>query len=214
MKFYTDIFTRTVSLESLLDAWDKFKVGKKHKPDVQVFERRLEDNLFALHDDLVSKRYRHGEYSGFYIKDPRVRLIHKSIVRDRIVHHAVFKTLNAIFEPTFIFDSYSCREDKGTHRAVRRLRMFADAVRGAHGNCFVLKCDIRKFFHSIDHGILLEIISRRIKDVDMVWLIKTLVESFPVQTQIEREGGEEGAPSEISLHSFSRTSISMNWTSS
>ena len=70
MKTYTDLFEKTVSFESLLDAWDEFKAGKRHKPDVQQLERHLEDNLFALHEDLSEKRYRHGQYSGFYIKDP------------------------------------------------------------------------------------------------------------------------------------------------
>jgi RNA-directed DNA polymerase len=187
MKTYTDLFDRTISLESLLDAWDGFKLGKHNKPDVQQFERHLEDNLFSLHEDLAAKQYAHGPYSSFYIKDPKIRLIHKSSVRDRIVHHAVFKTLNPIFEPTFIFDSYSCRENKGAHRAVRRLRSFTETVDRMRGRCFVLKCDIRKFFHSIDHGILLGIIEKRIKDPGMLWLIKVLVESFSADRNRERE---------------------------
>jgi len=90
MKTYNNLFPQTVSLESLLDAWDEFKLGKRHKPDVQIFERYLENNLFALHDDLTEKRYRHGAYSSFYIRDPKIRLIHKSSVRDRIVQSGDF----------------------------------------------------------------------------------------------------------------------------
>lgn len=179
MKTYTDLFEKTVSLESLLYAWDEFKAGKRHKPDVQQFERHLEDNLFTLHEDLSEKCYRHGPYSGFYIKDPKIRLIHKSDVRDRIVHHAVFKTLDIVFEPTFIFDSYSCREGKGTHRAVRRLGFFINKIYRTQGQCFVLKCDVRQFFHSINHKILFGIIAERVKDPDLLWLIKELIESFP-----------------------------------
>ncbi len=188
MKTYIDLFEKTVSLESLLDAWDEFKAGKRHKPDVQQFERHFEDNLFALHENLIEKRYRHGPYSGFYIKDPKIRLIHKSEVRDRIVHHAVFKTLNAVFEPTFIFDSYSCRKDKGTHRAVSRLRFFMSKIHRTQRQCFVLKCDVKQFFHSIDHDILFGIIAERVKDPDMLWLVKELIESFPAQApRRERE---------------------------
>ena len=84
-----------VSVESLLNAWDEFKKrGKRKKRDVQVFELRLEDNLFRLHRDLKNKRYKHGQYVGFYIRDPKVRHIHKAGVRDRIVHHALFKYIN------------------------------------------------------------------------------------------------------------------------
>ncbi|MDZ4285936.1 MAG: reverse transcriptase domain-containing protein [Candidatus Sungbacteria bacterium] len=198
MKIYTDIFQRIVSLESLLDAWDEFKKGKRNKYDVQLFERHLGDNLFELHENLISKQYHHGAYSSFYIRDPKIRLIHKSMVRDRIVHHAVFKTLNEIFEPTFIFDSYSCRKCKGTHRGVERLRVFVERTQRLHGKCFVLKCDIRKFFHSINHAILLHIIAKRIKDADTLWLIKVLIESFSSEEQSqERERERErvrGAP--------------------
>ena len=109
-----------IAMESILFAWDEFKKGKREKRDVQEFEYRLEDNLFALYHELNEKRYRHHSYRAFYIQDPKVRLIHKATVKDRIVHHLLYRCLNPIFEQAFIFDSYSCRKDKGTHRAVRR----------------------------------------------------------------------------------------------
>lgn len=193
MKIYTDIFQHIASLESLLDAWDEFKKRKRNKYDVQLFERHLGDNLFALHEDLISKRYHHGAYSGFYIKDPKIRLVHKSMVRDRIVHHTVFNVLNKIFEPTFIFDSYSCRKDKGTHRGVERLKVFVEKTQRTHTKCFVLKCDVRKFFHSIDHLILLQIIAKRVKDIDAIWLIRVLIESFSSEAP-SQERESKGRP--------------------
>ena len=167
-----------ISMESLLEAWDEFKKEKRKKLDVQEFEFRLEDNLFQLHRDLKNKKYRHGEYEGFFIRDPKIRKIHKAKVRDRIVHHIIFKHLNPIFEPTFISDSYSCRKGKGTHRGVKRLEVFARKVYQTFGNCFILKCDIKKFFPSLNHKILLDIIDKRIKDKDVLRLLKTVVDSF------------------------------------
>lgn len=192
MKLYKNLFSKIISLENLLEAWDEFKKGKRNKVDVQIFELRLEDNLFSLHLDLASKRYKHGEYTAFYIRDPKVRRIHKAEVRDRVIHHALFKILNPIFEPTFIPDSYSSRIGKGTHKGVERLEVFARKIDQTYGRCFVLKCDIKKFFASIDHQILLNIISQRIKDQDALWLIRNIVESF--SSEFSNEKNIKGAP--------------------
>ena len=158
MKLYKNLFEKAISIESLLQAWDEFKIGKRARPDVQAFEYHLEDNLFALQRDLVTRRYKHGPYYAFHIRDPKPRIIHKASVRDRIVHHALHQALNPIFEPTFIADSYSCRCNKGTHRGVRRLRFFLNKTYKNHGTCFALKCDVKKFCGSIDHEILRKII--------------------------------------------------------
>ncbi len=194
MVTYFNIFVKTLSLEALLAAWDEFKQDKRTRADVQMFERHLEDNLFELHSELVSKTYKHSSYRAFTIHDPKVRQIHKATVRDRIVHHAVFNALNPLFEPTFIADSYSCRKDKGTHRAVKRLKVFLEKTGKTYRQCFVLKCDVRKFFQSIDHDILLGIISKRIKDPEMLWLVQELVESFSTEPNRERERERGGYP--------------------
>jgi len=192
MKICNNLFKNMVSMESLLNAWDEFKKGKRNKLDVQEFEFRLEDNLFLLHQDLITKRYKHGQYQGFYIRDPKIRQIHKSKVRDRIVHHIIFKYLNPIFEPTFIADSYSCRKNKGTHRGIKRLEVFARKVYQTYGSCFVLKCDIKKFFPTLNHKILLEIIARRIKDKDVLRLLQSVIESFFSEFSDEKD--LKGAP--------------------
>ena len=123
-KVFHSIFEKVVSLENLFSAWDEFKRGKRKKPDVQEFEYNLEDNIFQIHQELKTKTYQHFHYTSFYIKDPKLRHIHKASVKDRVLHHAVFRILYPLFDPSFIFDSYSCRTDKGTHRAVRRLEKF------------------------------------------------------------------------------------------
>ncbi|TAL51248.1 hypothetical protein EPN81_00545 [Patescibacteria group bacterium] len=119
----------------------------------------MEDDVFLLHDDLLNGRYRHGSYHRFHIFDPKHRVIHKATVRDRLVHHAVYRVLYPVFDRSFIFDSYSCRIKKGTHAAVDRLEQFTRQVSQNNTKpCWALKFDIRKFFDSVDHGILMEIL--------------------------------------------------------
>lgn len=179
MKIAHMLYPQITSLEHLFQAWHAFKKGKRQKKDVQVFERNLEDNLFRLHEQLRNKTYRHASYTAFNIYDPKFRHIHKATVADRIVHHAIVSLIEPIFDKTFIYDSYSCRLGKGTHRAVKRLISFVRKVsKNYRGNCFALKFDIKKFFESVDHTILLTAIRKRIDDEDLLWLLKHILKSF------------------------------------
>jgi len=174
---YQDI----ISVENLLAAWKEFMRGKRKKQDVQEFQYRLMDNILLLHRELKDKTYVHGGYRHFSISDPKPRDIHKASVRDRLLHHALYRTLYPFFDATFITDSYSCRVGKGTHKAMNRLRTFARKVSHNHTRtCFVLKCDIRKFFASIDQKILLGIVRGHIPDSRIVSLIAEVVGSFCV----------------------------------
>lgn len=172
---YEDI----ISVENLLDAWKEFVRGKRKKKDVQEFQYRLMDNILALHLDLAAKTYTHGPYHAFNISDPKPRNIHKATVRDRLLHHALYRKLYPFFDRTFIADSYSCRKGKGTHAAMNRFRSFArKASRNYTRACWVLKCDVRKFFASVDHEILLSILTRYIPDENIQWLLMRIVGSF------------------------------------
>ncbi len=191
MKVIKNIFNQIVSSESLFAAWDTFKRDKQQKKDVLRFEWNLEECIFRLHRDLVSQRYKHGAYSSFHLQDPKQRHIHKATVRDRILHHAVFSVLNPIFEPTFIANSFSCRVGKGTHKGVDTLARIARAVsRNNSRPCFALKCDVEKFFASVDHLVLLGIIRKRIRDKDALWLLEEIIGSFSSNrsTLFERKG--------------------------
>ena len=174
-----NIFDEIISPENLFLAWQEFRKGKRKKPDVQQFEFNLEDNLFKLHFELKNKTYKHSHYTAFNVCDPKLRRIHKACVRDRVLHHAIFQILYSIFDKTFIFDSYSCRNEKGTHKAVNRLEKFCrSASRNNHRNIFTLKLDIRKFFDSIDQEILLKLIQKKVGDENTIWLIEKIIESF------------------------------------
>lgn len=178
---YEDI----ISVENLLAAWREFVRGKRKKRDVQEFQYKLMDNILALHRDLkyghgVSIfRYKHGGYKAFKISDPKPRDIHKASVRDRLVHRALYRKLYPFFGRTFIFDSYSCREGKGTHKALRQFRIYASRASSDHANTvWVLKCDIRKFFASIDHEALMKIVRGFIPNDRIIALIAGVVSSF------------------------------------
>jgi len=174
-KKYFDI----VRFENFLMTWERFLRGKKYKKDVMAFGARLADNLADLHRSFVDFSYEHGPYSAFNISDPKPRNIHKAIVRDRVLHHLIYKELYPYFDEKFIYDSYSCRRNKGTHRAINRFRYFACKVsKNNSRTCYVLKCDIRKFFASIDHKVLVKILQRHIQDGDILWLIEKVIFSF------------------------------------
>lgn len=160
-------------------AWQEFRRGKRARDDVREFEFNIEDNLFSLHECLRAKTYVHMLYAGFYVSDPKLRHIHKATVRDRVVHQAIFRKLYPVFDPGFIFDSYSCRFKKGTHAAVRRLASFAKKASGNNQRTiWALKCDIKKFFDSINHKTLLELLKEKISDPEVLWLLLTILHSF------------------------------------
>lgn len=172
---YDDI----ISADNLLEAWREFRRDKKEKKDVQVFEYNLIENIRILQTELALGLYRHGPYTHFRISDPKPRDIHKADVRDRLVHHAIYRILYPPFNAVFIPDSYSCRFGKGTHRALHTFRRCAYRASKNHTKTlWVLKCDIRKFFASIDHQILLTIIRRHISDERTVALLENIIESF------------------------------------
>ncbi|OGI25558.1 MAG: hypothetical protein A3J76_05765 [Candidatus Moranbacteria bacterium RBG_13_45_13] len=173
------MFEKIVSLGNLFSAWREFSLGKMKKADVLEFKLNLEGNLFELRRELREKTYRHSHYTAFSVCDPKLRRIHKACVKDRVLHHAVFRILYPIFDKSFIFDSYSCRIGKGTHRAVVRLGKYCRKLsRNNTKNIFVLKCDVRKFFDSIDQDILLELIRKKICDKDVLRLIGEIIRSF------------------------------------
>jgi len=182
-KIRHNTFDEIVSIENLFRAWREFSRGKRQRLDVQQFEFNLEDNLFRLHYELESGAYHHSDYTSFYVQDPKLRHIHKACVWDRVLHQAVFRVLDPIFDRKFIFDSYSCRLNKGTHKAVNRLKEFSCRLSGNnHKNIFALKCDIRKFFDSIDQSILLSLIEKRIQDKRAIVLVSEIIKSFEKAT--------------------------------
>ena len=185
MKNFNKQYNDIISIENLLFAWQEFLCGKRKKKDVIEFQLRLMDNIFNLHNDLKNKTYKHSSYEAFKINDPKPRDIHKARVRDRLLHHAIYGILYPFFDTKFIYDSYSCRIGKGTHRALDRFKYFANKVsKNNTKTCFILKCDIRKFFANIDHDILESILKKHIEDENIIWLLGQIIDSFHSNTYI------------------------------
>jgi retron-type reverse transcriptase len=174
-------YSNIICLENLLLAWKEFECGKKNKKDVQEFSLCLADNIFSLHRELSNHTWKHGGYQAFKINDPKPRDIHKAKVRDRLLHHAIYRILYPFFDKTFTHDSYSCRNNKGTHKAIEKFRKYFYKVsKNNTKTCWVLKCDIKKFFANIDHKILIKILREYIPDEEIIDLLKSVVESFSV----------------------------------
>lgn len=166
-------------MKNLLLTWEHFLSGKRHKKDVMIFESQLAVQIVELQRVLQKRTYIHDQYTAFNISDPKPRNIHKATVRDRLVHHLIYRTLYWYFDNRFIYDSYSCRVNKGTHRALDRFQYFTRKVsKNNTRTCFVLKCDIKKFFASIRHDILYKILERHIVDEEIRWLLKQVISSF------------------------------------
>jgi retron-type reverse transcriptase len=125
MKRHGDLFARLVSFENLLGAAQAARRGKRFKPNVARFDFDLEEELLALRQELLTQTYRPGPYRTFTIREPKARLISAAPYRDRVVHHALCRIIEPIFDRTFIKDSYACRMGKGTHRAVEEFTRHA-----------------------------------------------------------------------------------------
>ncbi|MCX6719503.1 MAG: reverse transcriptase domain-containing protein [Candidatus Staskawiczbacteria bacterium] len=172
-------FEDLISIDNLLLAWQEFVKGKRNKLDVQEFQFSLMDNILQLHVGLKNKTYKHSGYKEFKISDPKPRIIHKATVRDRLLHRAVYRILYPFFDKTFISDSFSCRNNKGTYRAINRFERFVRKVSENNTKpCWVLKCDIKKFFASVDQNILMNILEQRIQDENILNLLKEIISSF------------------------------------
>jgi retron-type reverse transcriptase len=178
-KFLVHAYKNIISLENLLLAWQEFLRGKKNKKDVSDFRVKLSDNLIDLHNDLKNGTYIHDEYHAFKINDSKPRDIHKASVRDRVLHRAIYRILYPFFDRKFIFDSYSCRLGKGTHKALVRFQKFGKKSSFNHTKTvWILKGDIKKCFASVDQKILFEILKKNIRDRDALILLRTVIKSF------------------------------------
>jgi len=175
-----ELFDKIISLENLFDAYREFQRGKRSRRDVLEFDYFLEDNIFSLRQRLLDGSWQHGGYETFTVCDPKPRTIHKASVSDRILHHAVTRVLEPIFEPSFIYDSWSCRVGKGNIGAVLRVESFyrrlSDKTREP---IWALKLDIKKYFANVDQNILLRLIGKKFSDERTTHLIKNIIGSFP-----------------------------------
>lgn len=164
---------------SFSSLWKAYKVcGKRKRNTINAlkFEIDLLDNLFGLSESLINRTYRPSRSVCFVVKDPKFREVFAADFRDRVVHHLLVPRLETIFEPKFIFDSYSCREKKGTHAAVNRLNRFLDrATDGGKNTAWYLQLDIKSFFMNIRKDVLEQLLIKHISNESWIWLTRTIL---------------------------------------
>lgn len=175
------LYSQVCSFENLKLAFQKARKGKTKRPDVLEFESNLKNNLLQLRADLLLHSYRPQPLTTFIIRDPKTRKINKSAFRDRIVHHALCNILEPIYEKIFIYDSYANRKGKGTLKAIERFDRFKKEVAVPYKDYipgYCLKADVKHYFETVDHNILLNTVQRRIKDKNVLFLLKNILANY------------------------------------
>jgi len=174
MRRHGNLWDIITSLDNLHAAYKKAILGKSKMRSIQKFKQDIEGNIQAIQTSLIKKTFTTSSYSEKMVYEPKQRLIYALPFNpDRIVQHALMNVIQPIWEGLFIFDSYACRTGKGIHSGSTRAMQFV------RRNKYCLKCDISKFYPSVDHDILFQIIQKKIKCKDTLWLIENIIRSFP-----------------------------------
>ena len=171
MKRHKNLWPSICSFENIEAAAREAMLGKRGKAAGARFFGEWEQEVVRLERELRDGSYRPGSYHYFKIHEPKERVVAAAPFRDRVVHHALVRMIEPLFEPRFIEDSYACRKGKGTHAGMRRALEFSKRFP------WVIKCDIRRYFPSIDHAILRGQIGRVIGDRQVLDLIDLIVAS-------------------------------------
>jgi hypothetical protein len=168
---FSGLWSKLVSWENLFCAYQECRRRKRYRRAAVQFHYAWERNLLEIQADLTAGRYLPGKYRHFYVHEPKRRLISAAPFRDRVVHHAVVRVLEPIYEARFIGDSYACRKNKGTHRALDRAEYFM------RRHAWYLKTDIVKFFPNADHEVLERLLARTIREKPLMELIRQILTS-------------------------------------
>lgn len=180
MKRAGGLWAGLTSWENLTEAARRAALGKKRRPDVASYLLDLEGNLARLRRELLYETWEPGPYRTFRILEPKPREISAAPFRDRVVHHAFTQVLEPVFERRFLGSSYACRVGLGTHAALR-------AARNAAGRReYLLQCDIRKYFASMDHEILMEQLGRVVKCAPTLRLARAIIAGSNAQQPADR----------------------------
>ena len=177
MKRYGNLYQKIYEFDNLHKSYLLARRNKRYKKNILEFSINLEENLIQIQNELIWRKYKTGEYREFYIYEPKKRLIKALDFKDRVVQHAINNIIEPIFENIFIYDSYACRKNRGIHIGVARLTEFLRKSDKYDKKIFVLKSDIKSYFSSIDHQILLRLIEKKIKCKDTLNLLQNIINS-------------------------------------
>ncbi len=173
-----NLYPKVYAMKNLILAWKEARKGKTKKKYLIEFERDLANNLKLLHYELKHQYYKPKPLITFILRDPKTRKISKSDFRDRIIHHALVRIIEPIFDKRFIYDSCANRKGKGSLFALKRFELFKRKVtNNLKKEAYCFKADIKHYFQGIDHEILLNIIRRKIKDEKVIWLIERILDN-------------------------------------
>lgn len=171
-------FNKKLSYESLIKAHKLSRKGKGYRKEIILFNLKQEEYIMWLYERLKSGTYKHSGYSIFYVTEPKLRKIEKSIYIDRIVHRWVVDNfIETYFVPTFISTSYACLKNRGMHKACLDVRNTMKHLSRTWKEYYILKMDVRKYFQNIDKDILYRILNRKIQDNKLLWLLKEIIYS-------------------------------------
>jgi retron-type reverse transcriptase len=175
MKRIGNIYSKIYDMENLLLADSIARKGKLKQPGVIEHDKNRDSNLLNLHCSLKDKTYKTSNYTTFTIFEPKERIIFRlPYYPDRIVHHAVMNILEPVFVSTFTTDTYSCIKTKGIHAAANALKL---ALKDNEATQYCLKLDIKKFYPNVNHEILKNLLRKKIKDNDLLWLLDGIIDS-------------------------------------
>jgi RNA-directed DNA polymerase len=177
MKTYKNLYPKIYDFDNLHLAYLKARRCKRYRHDVLRFSANLEENLINIQNHLIWKTYRTGRYRFFTVYEPKERLIASLSFRDRVVHHALHNIIEPIFERSMIHDSYACRSEMGVLSGVQRTTRFLRDSTRRWGRVYCLKGDVKKYFPSVHHETLKQIIRKRIACPDTLEMIDRIIDS-------------------------------------
>ncbi|ABO49761.1 RNA-directed DNA polymerase (Reverse transcriptase) [Desulforamulus reducens MI-1] len=187
-KTYKNLFEQIYQFDNLYNAYLKARKGKRYIGEVLEFTANLEENLISIQNDLINQTYQTGRYREFYVYDPKLRLVAALPFRDRVMHHAVCNIIEPIFEKVFIYDSYACRVNKGTHAGANRVTSYLRKAQRHWPRVYCLKGDVKQYFPSINHGILKRILHRKISCPKTRWLLNEIIDSSASSDDLNPSG--------------------------
>jgi RNA-directed DNA polymerase len=174
MKRIGFIFDGIIAFENLRQSAIRASKQKKNRLSVAAFLFNYEAELLQLQKELIEGVYSPGRFHQFSIYDPKERQICVAPFRDRVLHQAICAVLEPILDKRYIFDSYVCRKGKGTHRALDRCQVFTRQY------TYFLKCDVRKYYDTINHDVLKSLIRSIIKDHRAIKLLDRIIDHYQV----------------------------------
>ncbi len=172
MKRMGNLYPEIKDPDNLRQAFLKAVRGKRNRPDVRAFAGDFESQIRNLHDQLDQMTLDVGHYRFFHVWDPKQRMICAASFPERVLHHALMNICGPALERISVFDSYACRKGKGLHKAILRTKAFARKYP------WYLKLDIRKYFDSIDHGILMKLLEKRFKDKNVLEIFSQIFNTY------------------------------------